>query len=645
VIEPALEDFLNDEASRGTPRGAAAIFSDAEASVYNDEEPAKLEPNNGGQRLLAMAAALVVLAVGAVGLASLNDDDGSVGTGSDTSAAPGVEADDLAWLTVHGDDLGSPPLPNGWKRLDHADLGFAVPEGWEEFASGCGDWSPQAQGSLVVLPATAPSLCREGTDRPASVLEISRGGAVSRGPTQRVAVGVLEAMVALEPACAECATYLFDDGLKLSISGPNADQIRASFGDSGARRALQNGEVAETNGWQSIEYAGVSFNVPLDWPYEDLIGSFVESFDAEGRRVGVSGSLNPGACSGIYFEQDAPHVALGESPITPRCPWSGSLDLGQADGVWLRERSFQTDPVGEVASGSIGGLSVSVVDLGRPQLDLFLGEGSKRLHMSLGIGEDPSIARAILRSLKSSGNVQIGSGPEVSTNLGSDGGADATVGEPPAPVASSDSSASSEPPNTAAPGTDAPSPVKTFVVDGVTVQVRTPLDELPDVATRVAITPSLLLDEGQGPQVCFGGTDSVPPQCSGPLLLGVDIADMEGVQEGGDTRWVEEPATRFVGNWNGADITVTSRSPSAGASPTVNSRPPTPPAGYSESDLRAIQSRLNQLRGEYGGSSAVSGGWVWINLDVVDGDTARAFAAELDDASPVLIRASAEILG
>jgi hypothetical protein len=56
---------------------------------------------------------------------------------------------------------------------------------------------------------------------------------------------------------------------------------------------------------------------------------------------------------------------------------------------------------------------------------------------------------------------------------------------------------------------------------------------------EVTTGPTLVLDDGEGPQVCLGGVAaSLPPQCGGPVVSDWDWADHEGAyEEASGVRW------------------------------------------------------------------------------------------------------------
>jgi len=78
-----------------------------------------------------------------------------------------------------------------------------------------------------------------------------------------------------------------------------------------------------------------------------------------------------------------------------------------------------------------------------------------------------------------------------------------------------------------------PSTWRTFDVDGATVEVSTPLDALPQRATTVRFTGTLI-DSGRGGlELCMGGVEaSLPPQCRGPVVEGLDPAGWTETQNG-----------------------------------------------------------------------------------------------------------------
>jgi len=190
------------------------------------------------------------------------------------------------------------------------------------------------------------------------------------------------------------------------------------------------------------------------------------------------------------------------------------------------------------------------------------------------------------------------------------------------------------------------SALATFDVGGLTVQVITPLDELPQQATTVAVIPSIVIDTGTGPRACLTGARlSLPPQCSGPKLIGLDIDTLPGVEARNGTRWIEDGGTRFVGRWDGTDITLTLLPEAVTDSQPTTDEPPPPPTGYSDDQLKTIQTQVSAvLEDSPGGNSHIFGGWVVVSTGVVDRSVAARFLAAVDDPTPILLVGQAEIL-
>jgi hypothetical protein len=96
---------------------------------------------------------------------------------------------------------------------------------------------------------------------------------------------------------------------------------------------------------------------------------------------------------------------------------------------------------------------------------------------------------------------------------------------------------------TIATTTTAP-PITTTVVPGLTEWV----------------TDGFVLDkEGVGPQLCMAVAESLPPQCQGLPVIGLDWADIPWAESAGDTTWAE---ARLVGTFDGEAFTLT-RPPAA----------------------------------------------------------------------------------
>lgn len=78
--------------------------------------------------------------------------------------------------------------------------------------------------------------------------------------------------------------------------------------------------------------------------------------------------------------------------------------------------------------------------------------------------------------------------------------------------------------------------IQVYDVDGVEVVTATHLEALPERAVNVEFTTTVV-DSGDGPELCIGGSDaSLPPQCAGPVVVGLDMTgwseELNGVRWG-----------------------------------------------------------------------------------------------------------------
>jgi len=79
--------------------------------------------------------------------------------------------------------------------------------------------------------------------------------------------------------------------------------------------------------------------------------------------------------------------------------------------------------------------------------------------------------------------------------------------------------------------------VRTFDVGDVEVITVTETPELPNRATKIEVTMTLI-DSGDGPKLCSGSVqDSLPPQCGGPIVDGLDMSGW--TEEAQGVRWGE----------------------------------------------------------------------------------------------------------
>jgi hypothetical protein len=109
-----------------------------------------------------------------------------------------------------------------------------------------------------------------------------------------------------------------------------------------------------------------------------------------------------------------------------------------------------------------------------------------------------------------------------------------TSGASGAPSSASSSPATSSPASTSSPSSSTPSAVP---AQGDVVGVGTVLEK-----------------GSEGAMVCFGVLDSLPPQCSGPRLIGWDWASAPASEQRDGVRWGEYAVT---GTWDGRALTLT----------------------------------------------------------------------------------------
>ncbi len=200
--------------------------------------------------------------------------------------------------------------------------------------------------------------------------------------------------------------------------------------------------------------------------------------------------------------------------------------------------------------------------------------------------------------------------------------------------------------------TEAPSPTTTLApeeglamrvydVEGIEVVTPSLLSELPDRVTRVEFHTTVI-DEGDGPVVCTGIVlDSLPPQCSGPPVTGLD---MEGwSEEVNGVRWGERSV---VVTWPPVDGAVELLDQGEYAPPDIGYPPGELPAVCEGIDLGAGAGPVN----DYARSIGSSLGGLYVANDgslvlqvVGDPEPHREALAELGGACVVeVVRSSAE---
>jgi hypothetical protein len=132
----------------------------------------------------------------------------------------------------------------------------------------------------------------------------------------------------------------------------------------------------------------------------------------------------------------------------------------------------------------------------------------------------------------------------------------------------------------------------------------------PGDATLLTSGVTLVLDDGDGAELCLGGAlDSLPPQCGGPKLVGWDWAAVDAgtYEESDGVRWGHFAVT---GTYDGTDFTPTEVVPADeydGPEPPPYESPATPcpepdggwpaPEGLTQQDMSAVMARAQRLDG------------------------------------------------
>ncbi len=102
------------------------------------------------------------------------------------------------------------------------------------------------------------------------------------------------------------------------------------------------------------------------------------------------------------------------------------------------------------------------------------------------------------------------------------------------------------------PTTTASSP--TTPGSSTTIPPPTTLGSDPAVPDRYFVEGTLLDKEGAGPQLCNFVNTSLPPQCRGLPVIGVDWDEVPGAESAGDTTWA---SVRVVGIFDGTALILT----------------------------------------------------------------------------------------
>lgn len=336
-------------------------------------------------------------------------------TTPDTAALPPppLTGDLATGLVLPGPEPDAPAQPEGWRTLGYADFRFAVPPDWVVptsdtclAAAGGGDSANVGGVVLIRSVVTGDPRCQPALRLPDSRLVFEPGQDPVAGDP--VPVGALRAVPVASPGNG-IHVLQFDEGTRVTATGPDADRVLATFAASDRLRALHDGPVRDTAGWQTITFGGVAVSVPGDWPVVDLPASVEVTRDAEGNVTGGGGRLDPGSCGTELFPttfDTGPTAFTGTSGIMAGCAAPTHHDLASGDGVWLRtltepEASSSPPPAQTITVGTTTiVLREATRDPAAPVLDIDVVQPTGTVRVSIGVTAEPSTARTILRSLR-----------------------------------------------------------------------------------------------------------------------------------------------------------------------------------------------------------------------------------------------------
>ncbi len=389
----------------------AVTLDEARDRALEGVELPSVRGRSDRRRAFAAIAAALLLLAGLLALVRAPRSNDQLAAGPGTTAP----SEDLSWLTPLGAEKPAPPVPAGWKLLEVQDMRFAVPSDWSTpLSRSCANLAvgaSSASGAVFASDGAPGTTCGNAeVFLPASTMDIVRDAAPLTGTTPTT-VGTWTATFTPK-SCPVCAVaYHLTNGYLVQATGPDADRVLATFTDAGRSQALSSGPVASSTGWQTVTSGGVSLEVPRSWNTVDLVASTTQTTGPDGAVVQISGTANPGTCTnGALFPRgSSPSAFWGSAPVTPSCPARPSKDLEPGDGAWIRPEPSTTHAREVVARGRLHGLEAEVLALGTDDvrspapIELLIHVGAATQRLSIGVGLDPSIARAILRSIRPAG--------------------------------------------------------------------------------------------------------------------------------------------------------------------------------------------------------------------------------------------------
>jgi hypothetical protein len=293
--------------------------------------------------------------------------------------------------------------------MEYGPVRFAAPADWSAPTQRCWSYPPaSATGAILAgstqiahdlpCPPTASPL-------PASVLMIDGGhDAVPPGtPTGRL--GTVSVSVLPARDCHGCsAIYQVDDGYQISAAGPLAAEVLATVTTSGRDQAAAAGPLTDTAGWHTINYSGVSFEVPDNWPTIDLPSARQRPLPPAGtdqaRTFGP-----PVDCGAAMFRPDPgqpPPVYEGRATVYPMCPQLAALDLSVGDGVWVQPAPTGGPPDSVVPQAPRIDRVTNPTAVIPPVVELVVHTDNGDTQLFVGAGTDPELARTIINTIHTS---------------------------------------------------------------------------------------------------------------------------------------------------------------------------------------------------------------------------------------------------
>lgn len=288
------------------------------------------------------------------------------------------------WLTAaFGVAVPAPTVPDGWEIREVNGLRFATPS----------EWSVPNTGACETHGAPGAVFINQSSDAYDCMIDVADSMTMGEGIDDPPvgpddAYGNLRLTPLQAGNCDDCTPRLRGDSFVVRVRGTLRDAILRTFDEPGWLQALRSGPASDGSQWQDVAFSGVRFSVPRDWPLVD-----VERADP------FSG---PDACGSALFGQSS-GVYLGISSGEVICEPPEQFDLRPFDGIWIREAKSRPAAETVVASGNSGGLDVTVFDGSQRgqagAIELLVEGGDVPLRITIGVGTDASVARAVLTSI------------------------------------------------------------------------------------------------------------------------------------------------------------------------------------------------------------------------------------------------------